>query len=333
MARVPGAAGRIAGQAERILRRHLVAIAAAVGAVVDLVRPHVIGSHQQAVGKTNAALPPRGRCTRSCRLSRASRWPEQRPDIAQSPWMGYRRCSGGSGSDRSGSPRWSPADARRGFPDKRQYPRSSPVAPAAPRSSIARHTCPCGPVVRHSVRGFRPRIRGAGTGDVNWTAGRSVYEYCWRRNRRLVSSSSQSPNRKALRSWRADSDRPIVHLRGTCRIRPEITVWPLFGRPGEGHAGIDIAVVLLAEAGAHAAESLRPQVAKSKGLASPLRLVEEIEDGVAQAQVEDKIAPPLELVLRVDEVIVLAQLVDRQGAGQAGFLHYIVCEILHMWKT
>ncbi len=51
MASVPGAAGAIAGQARCVLRQHLVPVAAAVGAVVDLVRSHVIGIHQQAVGE------------------------------------------------------------------------------------------------------------------------------------------------------------------------------------------------------------------------------------------------------------------------------------------
>ena len=39
MAGVPGAAGGFTGLAQRILRRYFVAIAATVGAVVDLVRP------------------------------------------------------------------------------------------------------------------------------------------------------------------------------------------------------------------------------------------------------------------------------------------------------
>ena len=48
----------------------------------------------------------------------------------------------------------------------------------------------------------------------------------------------------------------------------------LLRRPGKGHTRIEIAVVLLAEAGAHAAESLRPAGIEIEGVGQAIRLVE-----------------------------------------------------------
>ena len=64
------------------------------------------------------------------------------------------------------------------------------------------------------------------------------------------------------------------------------------------NARIDIAVVLLAEARAHAAEPLRPAGGKIERIGLAVHLVEQIEDGVAHAQVKGQIGPPLEFVLR-----------------------------------
>ena len=72
MGRVPGAAGAITGQAQRILWRYFVAIAAAVRAVVDLVGIHVIGRQQQSVGERTAQCHARDRCKSSCRRSPAT---------------------------------------------------------------------------------------------------------------------------------------------------------------------------------------------------------------------------------------------------------------------
>src|SRR5580698_881639 len=84
--------------------------------------------------------------------------------------------------------------------------------------------------------------------------------------------------------------------------------------PGKSHTRVDIAVVLLAEASADPAESLRPARGEIKRVGQPVLLVEEIEDGIAQAQVECEVGPPPVLVLCVAEVIVLAQVVDRQSS-------------------
>ena len=100
-------------------------------------------------------------------------------------------------------------------------------------------------------------------------------------------------------------------------------------RPGEGHAGIDIPVVLLAEARAHAAESLRPAGSEIERVGQPARLVEEIEDGVPYAQVERELGPHPVLVLGVAVVIILTQVVDRQRARESGFGHHVRRQILH----
>src|ERR1700722_20770296 len=49
MGGVPGAAGPLTCQAKCVLRRYLVAVAAAIGAVVDLVRVRVISRDQEPV--------------------------------------------------------------------------------------------------------------------------------------------------------------------------------------------------------------------------------------------------------------------------------------------
>ena len=111
---------------------------------------------------------------------------------------------------------------------------------------------------------------------------------------------------------------------------PRITVWLSFrGVQANPTRGIDVAVVLVAKTGAYAAESLRPAGGKVEWVGLPVLLVEQIEDGVAQAQVQGEILPPLVFVLRVNKVIVLAQSVYRQCACQAGFFDCVVCQILH----
>src|ERR1700733_3777666 len=113
----------------------------------------------------------------------------------------------------------------------------------------------------------------------------------------------------------------VVHAESPPQHRPSVLPW----RPGESDTGIDVAVILLAEAGADAAESLRAAGGKVEGVGLPVLLAEEVEDGIAQTQVQDEVGPPLILVLRVEEVIVLAKVVDRQCAGKGGFLSCVLC--------
>src|ERR1700722_18040466 len=120
----------------------------------------------------------------------------------------------------------------------------------------------------------------------------------------------------------------MVDAESASNHRPAVRPW----RPGKAHAGIDIAVILVAEAGADTAESLRPAGGEIEWTRQPVLLVEQIEDGVAHAEVQREPWRPPELVLRVADVIILAQVIDRQRARQAGFIHHICRQILHRRK-
>ena len=170
VAGVPGAAAGIAALAGLILRLYLVAVAAAVGSVVDLVRPHVVGRHQQAVGERpphgygetvvcahadRAAPLKAGSATARRTRSRSRRIGDIESPDRKCPWT---RCTP------AGSPRLARADARHGFPGRRSCPRSSPAARAAPRSSTAQHTSLCDPVVRRSACRLRRGAECVGSG-------------------------------------------------------------------------------------------------------------------------------------------------------------------------
>src|SRR5882762_3264895 len=89
-----------------------------------------------------------------------------------------------------------------------------------------------------------------------------------------------------------------------------ISTW----RPRERQAGIDVAVIRAAEAGAHTAKTLRSACGKIEGIGAVLHFVKNIEEAVACSHVEGNVRPPLKLILDITVILGLAEAVDGQSA-------------------
>ncbi len=67
----------------------------------------------------------------------------------------------------------------------------------------------------------------------------------------------------------------------------------LAGRPGQCNARIDVAVIGLAETGAYSAKALRSAGREIEGIGAALDLMKNIEEAVADAQVEVEVGASL----------------------------------------
>ena len=85
-------------------------------------------------------------------------------------------------------------------------------------------------------------------------------------------------------------------------------------RPGKAQTWIEVAIILLAEAGPNAAETLWPAGTEIERIYSSVRLVKKVEDRIANSKVEGQAWRGFVLVLRVAGKPGLAQIVDGKRA-------------------